>query len=210
MTEFTPQIQAHLAAYFPIETVQWKAQATTKDKTRAMAVAYIDARDVMDRLDAAAGVAGWSDTYRVVTVGDETAVECTLTVLGISKTDVGTIGDSGDAAKGAYSDALKRAAVKFGVGRYLYSIPKQWVDYDDQKKQFKGTPVLPKWAIPTGESKPQATVVTTPAPQPAPQTAKPARQTVSSLRPAAPTQAPAPVNAKPRLSVSQINDQLFG
>ena len=35
--------------------------------------------------------------------------------------------DGGDRLKAAFSDALKRAAVKFGIGRYLYRLPQQWV-----------------------------------------------------------------------------------
>jgi hypothetical protein len=49
----------------------------------------------------------------------------------------------GDRLKAAFSDALKRAAVKFGVGRYLYRLPSQWVDWDPQRRQFKVKPVLP-------------------------------------------------------------------
>ena len=48
--------------------------------------------------------------------------------------------------KAAFSDALKRAAVKFGVGRYLYRLPAQWLDYDSQKRQFARPPTLPDWA----------------------------------------------------------------
>jgi Rad52/22 family double-strand break repair protein len=52
-------------------------------------------------------------------------VECTLTVCGARRADVGysNAPDSEDEiepAKAAYSDALKRAAVGFGVGRWLY------------------------------------------------------------------------------------------
>ena len=39
--------------------------------------------------------------------------------------------------KAAFSDALKRAAVKLGVGRYLYRLGGQWVDYDEKAKAFK-------------------------------------------------------------------------
>lgn len=46
------------------------------------------------------------------------------------------------------SDALKRAAIKFGIGRYLYQLPSQWVDYDSNKKRFTGKPQLPAWAVP--------------------------------------------------------------
>jgi hypothetical protein len=51
--------------------------------------------------------------------------------------------DGGDRLKAELSDALKRAAVKFGVGRYLYGLPSQGVDYDPQRKQFKQTPRPP-------------------------------------------------------------------
>jgi hypothetical protein len=50
--------------------------------------------------------------------------------------------------KAAFSDALKRAAVHVGIGRYLYHLTPQWVDYDSQRKQFKSRPKLPTWAVP--------------------------------------------------------------
>jgi hypothetical protein len=56
--------------------------------------------------------------------------------------------DGGDRLKAAFSDALKRAAVKFGVGGYLYRLPSQWLDYDSQRRQFLKTPSLPAWALP--------------------------------------------------------------
>jgi len=82
---------------------------------------YIEARSVMDRLDEVAGVAAWSAAYRVVDVALQ-AVECALTVHGITKTDVGYPNGPKDAEplKAAYSDAIKRAAVQWGIGRHLY------------------------------------------------------------------------------------------
>jgi hypothetical protein len=68
----------------------------------------------------------------------------------ITKSDVGGPSeqpDGGDRLKAAFSDALKRAAVKFGIGRYLYRLPQQWADYDPQKRQFAGPPRLPDWAM---------------------------------------------------------------
>jgi hypothetical protein len=64
----------------------------------------------------------------------------------LAKVDVGGPSeqpDAGDRLKAACSDALKRAAVKFGVGRYLHRLPSQWVDYDTQRRQFKQTPWMP-------------------------------------------------------------------
>lgn len=149
ITGWTKEIAEALLAPFPAEVVGWKAQATTKDGSRAMAVAYIDARAVADRLDATVGPENWSDQYSVLGEqrtpnGQEYVVACRLTVLGVTKEDVG----SGEDHKAAYSDAFKRAAVRYGVARYLYSLDKQWVAYDAQKRQLKETPALPAWAVP--------------------------------------------------------------
>ena len=150
------EIKKQLAAPFHSYYVGWKAQATNRDKTRALAVAYIDARTVMDRLDQVVGPGNWSDTYRLVSAGDgELAIECTLTLFGVPKADIGTADETDDGSqaslsKSAYSDALKRAAVKWGIARYIYRIPKQWVGYDAARKQLAETPELPSWAQPGG------------------------------------------------------------
>jgi len=159
------EIKKQLAAPFHSYYVGWKAQATNRDKTRALAVAYIDARTVMDRLDQVVGQGNWSDAYRLVSAGDgEFAVECTLTLFGVPKADIGTADETDDGSqaslsKSAYSDALKRAAVKWGIARYIYRIPKQWVGYDAARKQLAETPELPSWTQPgatrsTGEHTP--------------------------------------------------------
>jgi len=100
------------------------------DGTRGLMVEYIDARNVMERLDSVVGPENWSDTYRTLDA-QKVVVECTLTVLGVSHSDAGyPNGGSPDEElyKSAYSDALKRAAVKFGVGRHLYEGDPYWVD----------------------------------------------------------------------------------
>jgi hypothetical protein len=149
VTSWSAEIAVALLAPFPAEMVGWKAQATTRDGSRAMAVAFIDARAVADRLDETVGPQNWCDGYIVLgeqrtTNGPEIVVACRLTVLGVTKEDVGT----GEDYKAAYSDAFKRAGVRHGIGRYLYSLDKQWVAYDAQTKQLKETPVLPAWAVP--------------------------------------------------------------
>lgn len=123
------EIARRLREPFDPEEVQWKVQARNRDRTRGLVVAYVDARTVLDRLDQVVGTDGWHDTYEVLATSDgngdgrKVEVRCRLTILGITKEDVG----EGDSLKAAFSDALKRAAVKFGVGRYLYSLPSQWV-----------------------------------------------------------------------------------
>ncbi len=141
-----------LANPFPADVVRFRAGATTKNGEKALALAYIDARIVMNRLDDVLGFQNWKDEYDVLADG---AVRCTLSIrIGeewIPKQDVGgqsDQSDEGDRMKAAFSDALKRAAVKFGIGRYLYDLGQSWVAYDPQRKQLKAAPELPKWAQP--------------------------------------------------------------
>ena len=136
----------------PFDPSEVKFKPAVVSGTRAMAIAYVDARVIQDRLDDVLGVAGWQDEYECLPDG---GVVCRLRLhLGdqwITKMDVGGPSeqpDEGDRRKAAFSDALKRAAVKFGVGRYLYRLPSQWVDYDPQKRQFVRTPKLPVSALP--------------------------------------------------------------
>jgi hypothetical protein len=118
-----------LAAQFPPEEVRWRVGATNKDKTKGLALAYIDARAVMARLDAVVGPANWQDSYQ-----DQGATcVCTLRVRldgeWIGKSD--GAGDSDvEPEKGRISDAFKRAAVKWGVGRYLYEFDSPWEEID--------------------------------------------------------------------------------
>jgi Rad52/22 family double-strand break repair protein len=143
-------VSRKLAEPFGLDDVQFKPQIVRGN--RALAIAYIDARAVMDRLDEVVGVANWKDDYTVL---PDNSVLCRLSVrfgrIWNTKVDVGSPSeqpDGGDRMKAAVSDALKRAAVKFGIGRYLYSLPIQWCDYDPVKKQFPAPPKLPEWATP--------------------------------------------------------------
>jgi len=56
---------AALRAPFPAEDVHWRAGATNKEATKALALAYIDARAVMDGFDEGVGPMNWADTYDV-------------------------------------------------------------------------------------------------------------------------------------------------
>ncbi len=122
-----------LAAPFPDSAISWRIGSTTKQKKeddpiRGMALAYIDARDVMERLDSVVGAENWSDQYVETEKG---RVICTLSVRingeWVAKSD--GAGDSDvESEKGAISDALKRAAVKWGIGRYLYNIDSPWIE----------------------------------------------------------------------------------
>jgi hypothetical protein len=146
----TEALTQALSTPFDPRAVKFKPAVVTGN--RALALAYVDARVIQDRLDEVLGVTGWQDEYECLPDG---SVVCRLQLrIGgewITKMDVGGPSeqpDEGDRRKAAFSDALKRAAVKFGIGRYLYRLPSQWVDYDPQRRQFTRTPVLPPSALP--------------------------------------------------------------
>ncbi|MHB1422141.1 MAG: Rad52/Rad22 family DNA repair protein [Gemmataceae bacterium] len=156
MNEIT-DIQNKLAAPFDPSEVKFKP-AMVKGN-RALALHYVDARAIMDRLDAVVGVDGWSDEYEFLPDG---SCLCKLRVrfgdAWITKMDVGGESeqkDEGDRHKAAVSDALKRAAVKFGISRYLYRLPSQWMDYDPQTKKLLGKPDLPTPAASNGNIRKQ-------------------------------------------------------
>ncbi|ANS03715.1 hypothetical protein [uncultured Mediterranean phage uvDeep-CGR2-KM23-C246] len=144
MTELTPEILQQLAAPYSSEVIHWRVGSTTKDNKRGMALAYIDARDVMDRLDEV--VPGeWHNRFEEVAG----RITCLLTICGVTRSD--GAGDTAvEAEKGGLSDAFKRSAVMFGIGRYLYRLPSEWVALD-AKKRIMDPPVLPGWALPSGE-----------------------------------------------------------
>jgi hypothetical protein len=112
-----PNLFAALAA--PFDQSEVKVRSTSGRQLH-----YITARTVMNRLDNVVGPENWWDRF----VAGENSVLCELTIRMsdgslLTKCDAGGyagMADSGDDDKSGYSDAFKRAAVKFGVARYLY------------------------------------------------------------------------------------------
>ena len=124
-----------LKAPFAPDKISWRVGATNKDKTKGMALAYIDARDVMERLDEVCGPENWQDRYEV----HATTMICYLSIRiddqWITKAD--GAGDTDvEAEKGRISDAFKRAAVRWGIGRYLYDIPSPWVEVEPHGRSY--------------------------------------------------------------------------
>lgn len=122
-----------LAAPFDPSEIDWRVGSTNADKTKGMALAYIDARAVMDRLDAVVGPSGWQDSY---TIGEGKTI-CNLAIKcgdeWVWKAD-GAGNTDFEAEKGALSDSFKRAAVRWGIGRYLYNLASPWVPIESRGK----------------------------------------------------------------------------
>lgn len=140
-------ITQRLKEPFPANKVHWRVGATNAKKnngvpTKGIALAYLNARDVMKRLDDVCG-----DLWQVEYPFDG----CCRIGVKIDNEWVWRSNGAGETAvegeKGKFSDAFKRAAVLWGVGRYLYYLDNVWVDVDKWKSITK-PPVLPVWALP--------------------------------------------------------------
>ena len=131
------------------QDIQWRIGSTFEkgDELYGILLGYIDSRTAMAELDKLDG--SWSDEYALVHLDGDNGVQCALTVNGITRVDVGVPSNT-EGLKGAYSDALKRAAVKHGIGRELYDLPTIAVSCDwyvgrDGKKHAKKPKALPSW-----------------------------------------------------------------
>ena len=138
---------------FQVSEIHWRIGRKSKAGDTATALAYINARDAMKRLDDVVGINGWQDAYEETRTG---RVICSLSVRidneWIAKSD-GAGGTNIEGDKGGISDAFKRAAVKFGIGRYLYYLDGSLYQPIDKRNKFKQTPILPSWAQPKPEKK---------------------------------------------------------
>lgn len=120
--------------------VDFRPGATTKDKAKAIGLAYVDKRLYEDRLDDAIGSSNWAVEYRPlgergiiarISVYDET------TNRTIVREDVGEFSTDDVASfPTAVAQAFKRACSAFGLGRYLYSLPQVWAEYDGERRRF--------------------------------------------------------------------------
>lgn len=103
----------------------------------ATILAYQEARTPMKILDEVVGPENWSLSYRqedksvIAKIGVKTGNEWTY------KESNGTAGDV-EAEKSAYSDALKRAAVVWGIGRGLYDFPLIMIPLEEEEYILEG------------------------------------------------------------------------
>ena len=108
------KVEVALKRPFDPSKLKWrKGQGGSGD------LVYITARDVMDRLDQVFGVGGWSTKYEWIGNRIVCKLSCEVQGVWITKSD-GADDSNIEGAKGGLSDALKRSAVQWGIGRYLY------------------------------------------------------------------------------------------
>ena len=100
---------------------KWRVQSFSKNKPSCQCVAYVDARDVMDLLDEVCGAENWQDDYKLIGSQLFAGIGIKDGNDWIWKWDTGSESNI-EKEKGQVSDSFKRAAVKWGVGRFLYSM----------------------------------------------------------------------------------------
>lgn len=161
-----------LAEPFHPNDIEWRVATAELEWVRI--VPYLTARAVMERLDSVCGPENWCTTplsiheMRVNVNAVQVGISIRIGDQWVTKYDVAGPTEI-EAAKGAYSGAMKRAAVQWGIGRYLYFLKEMYGDISKakgserpkdgfgwKKQKIKGTdkvywwkpPMLPSWALP--------------------------------------------------------------
>ena len=163
MCGVTEEKLKELAIPFSPNSIRWRVGATNGDKTKGLVFPYIESRHVMYRLDEICGQANWRNEFKDSPL--EGGILCGISINikfpdgkieWVTKWD-GAESKGDEGVKGGISDSMKRTAVQWGIGRYLYALPKSWVEIIPSGKSHKmkgNPPALPKWALPPGDLKP--------------------------------------------------------
>lgn len=168
---------ARLRAPFPPEDIEWRVGVAGRNHRGiwCKVLAYVTARAIQNRLDEVCGAQNWWNEKPEP--GPQGGVLQGISIE-VSRGKVVTKWDGAEntefeAVKGGLSDAMKRAAVQWGIGRYLYDLEETFANVHDQGKHFGrykiredgrdtwidfrwDPPQLPAWAVPQPQSQPSA------------------------------------------------------
>lgn len=163
-----------LAEPFEPNEIEWRVQQSGKQndnktgevKHWALVLAYVTNRAIQQRLDDVCTPPRWKNSYKQSGVG---GLMCGISILDengwVTKYD-GADETNIEAVKGAYSNSMKRAAVMWGIGRYLYDLDTNFVsltqlkppvmkgygvhyDKESKKRLYYKHPELPDFARPS-------------------------------------------------------------
>lgn len=162
--------QRDLSQPFEPHEIEWRInrKGVKNNKPWATAIPYITSRAVQDRLDSVFGLFGWkNETIMITDKGFLSVISIKHENEWVPKCDgaEGSSSNGMDLVKSGSSNALKRAAVLLGIGRYLYDLDEFFVEsiisegwshpygnvYQDKKNNLLVAwrkPDLPKWALP--------------------------------------------------------------
>ena len=158
------ELESQLKEPFAPADIEWRIQNSgiANGKHWAMVLAYVTNRAIMDRLDEVFGIEGWSNEYKDAPGG---GILCGITAASITKWD-GADKTNIEPTKGGLSNSMKRCAVQWGIGRYLYNLEANFVtmadvkptnmegygifyDKDSKRRLYWKHPSLPAWATPS-------------------------------------------------------------
>ena len=129
-------IQEQLKRPFEASEIEWRIQSggAKNGKPWAIVLAYVTNRAVMDRLDEVFGVGGWKNEFLPTPSMDGIMCGISAKIGGewVTKYD-GAENTQVEAVKGGLSSAMKRTAVQFGIGRYLYHLDTGFANIQDRR-----------------------------------------------------------------------------
>lgn len=153
---------------FDAKDIEWRVQqaGVTNGKPWVMAIPYITSRAVQTRLDDVFGPFGWGNEFKPTPDGKGWL--CGISVHMDERTVIKWDGSEHtgiEPLKGALSGSEKRAAVQWGIGRYLYRLDVAFASCQvvssrrDSKSNYHydkktsthvdwADPELPNWALP--------------------------------------------------------------
>lgn len=119
------EISEKLQEPFHSDEIEWRPQSAFRNKQGSinlMVLPYLQGHAIQDRLDKVLG-SNWSDEYESIVVDGKEAFRAKLSIKvedeWITRSDAAEISDF-ESVKGGHTNAFKRVAVKWGIGRYLY------------------------------------------------------------------------------------------
>ena len=158
----------NLATPFHVDDIEWRIQSSGKGNNGiwARVLAYISSRAVQERLDDICGPENWQNKIRIDEIGSRPTILSGISIHineewvtkwdGAEPTDV-------EPVKGGLSASMKRSAVLWGIGRYLYRLKDNWAVIDQNGSEWGKTkdgdkfrwypPQLPDWALPSNTPK---------------------------------------------------------
>ncbi len=162
-----------LAEPFPPTDLEWRIgrSGVKEEKIWATCLAYVTSRAIMQRLDDVVGPSRWKNEcpkeWGIGSPGVVMGLSIKIAGEWVTKYDGADQPDT-EPVKGGFSNALKRVAVLWGIGRYLYDLPEGHAKISESGRHYqpaskpKGDrspvpafkwdpPALPKWALPEVE-----------------------------------------------------------
>lgn len=134
---------SRLADFFEQDQIEWRIgrSGESNGKIWAKCLAYVTNRHIMQRLDEVCGPGGWrNECPQYLAQGVVTGISIKVGDEWITKWDAAEYpkehgADQPLAFKGGASGAMKRAAVQWGIGRYLYDLEEGFAEISMERKQ---------------------------------------------------------------------------